>query len=294
MLHNLFVTPLILSIANKSISFLSIEDFDFFISGRISVPSKKIIEMVRHSTEQLGKESLAIKKIEKRLITVLSHALEKPSSISRSLREIDTSVFSQDHDWREIIIALNNVGKEFDSFRNIVIVKYIQYLSSRQDIIKHLYSEKKAAAGNDQNSATEQEGSARLSETLIFEDDLVDQNSAPLSIRELERMPKGEPITIVLDPNEEITVMLSKYKCSIEADRRFFFIDPSRCKNTLSLRRTTIGREATNNIVVDSTFRDVSRLHLTIEVLGKNSLRLIDFSSHGTYIPSRFLEKYGD
>lgn len=291
MLHNLFASPLVLSIDNKAVRFSSAEDFDFFISGRTSVPSQKITEMVGYSAKQLAKESLAIKKVEKHLVALLSRAIEKPSSIGRLLREIDTAVFSQDHDWREIIIALNNAGKEFNDFRNIALVKYIQYLSSRQDIIKHLYAEKKTATDNDQGNAAQVEA-AQLGETLIFEDDLVDRDKGPSSIRELERMPKGEPITVVVVPNEKITVILSKYKCSIEADKRFFFIDPSKRKNTLSLRRTTIGRDATSDIVLDSKLKDVSRLHLTIEILGKNSLQLTDFSAHGTYIPVRFLEKY--
>ncbi len=136
MLNKLFAKPLELTVGEQTISFLSIADFEFSLAGRTSVPSSKITAMVKCSTKQLQTEAHTIKDIEKRFVQILSRSIEDTSSISRSLKELDTSIFSQDHKWRNIIGALNEGGDEFNPFRRVALVKYMQYLSSRQDIIK--------------------------------------------------------------------------------------------------------------------------------------------------------------
>jgi len=142
MLSKLFPKPLELTVGDQVLKFCSIADFEYCMTGRTSVPSKKITQMVKFSVQQLKKEARTIKDIEKMFVAILSHSIEDQNSISRALRELDTTVFSQDHGWRNMVIALNEGGDEFNPFRRIALVKYMQYLSSRQEIIKYLYSEK--------------------------------------------------------------------------------------------------------------------------------------------------------
>jgi len=215
-----------------------------------------------------------------------------PSSISRSLKELDTSIFSQDHGWRNIIAALNDGGNEFNPFRRIALVKYMQYLSSRQDIIKYLYSEKKKLEGGKQNGKSETIEGESFKDTLIFENTIFEPNIDNSKDGEFERMPKGEAVIATLKPKERIIIMLSKHKCEIEANGQIFFIDQAGRKHVLDLGRNTIGRDASGTVVIEPGLRDVSRMHLVIENLGDNSLQLTDLSSHGTYIPSALLEDH--
>ncbi len=143
MLTKFFVKPLEIKVGEQTLKFCSVADFEFCMAGRSAVPSKKITEMVRFSTDQLKKEARAIKDIEKRFVSILSKSIEDPSSINRALRELDPVIFSQDHSWRNIIAALNEGDEDFNPIRRVALVKYMQYLSSRQEIIKYLYSEKK-------------------------------------------------------------------------------------------------------------------------------------------------------
>ena len=294
MLNKLFAKPLELTIGGQTISFLSISDFEFCISGRISVPSKKITDMVKFSAKQLKAEAHTIKDIEKRFVAILSRSIEDPSSINRSLREFDTSIFSQDHGWRNIISALNESGDEFNPFRRIALVKYMQYLSSRQEIIKYLYSEKKKQSGEKQSGSSEQAADdEQYKDTLIFGNTLFEEPiDTLLKGGDFERMPKGESVVTTLKPKERIIIMLSKHKCEIEANGQVFFIDQAGRKHVLDLGRNVIGRDAAGTVIIDSGLRDVSRLHLVIENLGNNSLQLTDLSSHGTYIPSSILEQH--
>jgi len=290
MLDKLFAKPMELKVGEQTISFLSIADFEFCMSGRTSVPTSKITDLVKCSTKQLQKEAHTIKDIEKRFVAILSRSIEKPASISRSLKELDTSIFSQDHGWRNIIGALNDGGKEFNPFRRVALVKYMQYLSSRQDIIKYLYSEKKKPTADKQDSNGDTKEGDQFKDTLIFENTLFEPSSNGPKNGEFERMPKGETITTSLKSGERIIVMLSKHKCEIEANGQLFFIDQAGRKHVLDKGQNTIGRDTSGTVIIDSGLRDVSRMHLVIENQGNNSLQLTDLSAHGTYIPSVLLE----
>lgn len=287
MLNNLFAKPLKFTIKDQTLRFFSIADFKFCISGRTSVPSSKIAYLLGCTAEELQKEACTIRDIEKLFVAILSRAIEDPSSINRSFQELDTSIFSQDHAWRDIIDALNAGDDEFDSFRKIALVKYMQYLSSRQDIVKYLYSKKGKTTEEKQESSKE-----RLKDTLIFENILFSSNSDHLTNNKFERMPKGEPITVTLEPNNRIIVVLSKHKCEIETNGKIFFIDQIGRKHVLDMGCNRVGRNVSNTIIIDSCLRDVSRKHLIIENLGDNTLQLTDLSAHGTYISSELSGNY--
>ena len=169
----------------------------------------------------------------------------------------------------------------------------MQYLSSRQDIIKFLYAEKKKPSAERQDSKDDTMQKEQFKDTLLFDNTIFQQHSdGKKDGVEFERMPKGESIVAVLKPKERVIVMLSKHKCEIEANGQIFFIDQAGRKHALDKGRNVIGRDAAGTVAIDPSLRDVSRMHLVIENDGNNSLQLTDFSSHGTYIPAALLEGY--
>jgi hypothetical protein len=109
MLDNLFSKPVELHVGEQILKFCSLADFEFSLSGRTSVPSNKITSMVRFSIDELKKEALTIKGIEKRFVAILSKSIEEPTSINRALREMDPQIFSQDYGWRLIIGSLESL-----------------------------------------------------------------------------------------------------------------------------------------------------------------------------------------
>ena len=194
MLNKLFAKPVELEVAGQPLKFSSIADFEFSMAGRIAVPSRKITEMVKFSPEQLKKEARTIKDIEKRFVGILSKSIEEPTSIERAMRELDPLIFSQDHSWREIIAALNNCSDDVNPFRRVALVKYMQYLSSRQEIIKYLYSEKKKFTG-DQGREPEAPENSKFKDTLILENTLFEPSaqSAGVDARNPVRFFKPAP-----------------------------------------------------------------------------------------------------
>lgn len=291
MLNKFFTKPLELQIGDQTLKFSSVSDFEFALAGRTAVPSKKITEMVKFSPEQLKKEAKTIKEIEKRFVGILSRSIEEPSSINRALRELDPLIFSQDHMWRDIIGALNQGDDDFNPFRRVALVKYMQYLSSRQEIIKYLYSEKKKYL--EEAGQGEPVESTKLKDTLILENTLFEPASgSDRKSGAFERMPKGEAVTVTLEDGAEMEVLLSRHACKIVAGDRIRFVDQAGRSYELKKGRNIIGRDAVSTVMIDPSLRDVSRLHLVIENFDNRSLQLTDMSSHGTYVPARFLEHH--
>lgn len=292
MLNKFFSKPIELTIGEQLLRFCSIPDFEFCLNGRTSVPSKKITEMVKFTTKKLKTEAVTIKDIEKRFVAILSRSIETPNSINQALRELDPTIFSQDHGWRGIIAALNEGGDELNPFRRVALVKYMQYLAARQEIIKYLYSEKQVlsnGAGKSPEDSDEQVD--KLSGTLILESTLFEPVKDSKSDA-FERMPKGEVVLIRLSEGKDIEIRLSKHKCRLSNQRGIEFIDQAGKHHPLALGKNLVGRDTSNTVKIDSSLRDVSRLHLLIENTGDNKLQLTDMSSHGTFMPPSLLEQH--
>ncbi|MBM2829361.1 MAG: hypothetical protein HW411_151 [Gammaproteobacteria bacterium] len=293
MLNKFFAKPMELTIGEQLFKFSSIPDFEFCLTGRTSVPSKKFTDMVKFSIKQLKTEAHTIKDIEKRFVAILSRSIEDPNSISRAMREIDPMVFSSDHNWREIISALNECGDDYNPFRRIALVKYMQYLSSRQEIIKYLYSEKQKYTKENGKADEDRDVPAdKLKDTLILESTLFEPLPGHAKENEFERMPKGEVVSITLKPGKEADIMLSKHRCKLSTKNGLEFIDQAGKHYALKKGRNVIGRDSASTVPIDSALRDVSRLHLIIENLGDNSLQLTDLSSHGTFVHGALLEQH--
>jgi len=300
MLNKLFSKPLELQVGEHSLKFNSVGDFEFAVAGRISVPSKKITDMVKFSPEQLQKEARTIKEIEKKFVDILSKSIEDTNSINRAIRELDPLIFSQDHSWRDIISALNVGDEDFNPFRRVALVKYMQYLSSRQEIIKYLYSEKKKMLNEpivDPGRENDDGAKEEFREVLVLENTIFEPISSNVksngdNVGEFERIPKGEAVTVTLSPGTEMPVMLSKHKCSLNANDGIQFVDQNGKSYTLKRGRSIIGRDTVSTIILDPSLRDISRLHLVVENVDDSSIQITDLSSHGSFIQRKFLQNH--
>jgi len=290
MLNKFFIKPIELKVGEQTYKFCSVADFEFGLSGRTAVPSKKITDMVKFSTDQLKKEAKTIKDIEKRFVSILSRSIEDTSSINRALRELDPVIFSQDHGWRDIISALNGGDEDLNPFRRIALVKYMQYLSARQEIIKYLYSEKKKML----NEANGEPEPGQFKDTVILENTIFEPgNSNVASSDKFERLPKGEAITISLTPAEDVDVLLSRHACKVLIkDKKMLFLDNEKRSYELKKGRNVIGRDSVSTIMIDPALRDVSRIHIVIERFDDKTIQITDLSSHGTYLQKKYLENH--
>lgn len=270
------------------VRFSSLRDFEFAVAGRIGLPASKISALVELSDEELLREAESIRKLEQRFSEILSAAMETDTPVGPVLEALDLSFVSQDHDWRLIIGALNLTSGKFEDYKRTALIKYMQYLTARQEVIRTLYSHRQrnraegsTQVGSDDNTAMRETMIFDLSD--VFPDQAVDSN--------LARLPKGATIEIDLQQSEELPLVLVKHACRIVNDGALHFIDHTGARTELKQGQNTIGRDDICDIILRPNHRDISRKHLVVELLSDTAMRLTDISSLGTFAPPERLER---
>ena len=205
-------TSVELVVNQQPLQFNSIEEFEFALNGRTSVPARKVSEIVHLSVEQLNDESITIKNVESYFVEMAADAMRKPESINVALKETEPLVFSQDHGWRDIIASLNQSQKPLTEYKQLALNKYLQYLAARQELIQYLYSEKTKLSAN------------AITDSLTIESDIYQDNSEYNSSmldmvrayhgrkinKNMQRLTKGEKVLVQVPKSGYIDIVLSK------------------------------------------------------------------------------------
>ena len=291
MFTKIFSKPLRLAIDNRTVTFDSVDDFDFALSGRTEVPWQRITDSLRLSDEELTREAEGIKKVESRFVDAISSALEDQTSIGRHFREMDIKLFSQDHQWRSIIAELTKQDPEYDEYKKVALVKYMQYLSSRQEVVQSIFADRmqRRGPGSDAEGERVDSPDARLRETVIFDFTRVEPPASKEN--KFARLPKGEAISIPLSPGQEVGLLLSKQRFRIVCGKQCYLVDDNGADYLLKEGRNCVGRDEKNDVVVNASYRDVSRRHLVIEIQDRSVAHLTDLSSHGTFVPPQYVDQ---
>ena len=163
MLLRFLTRPLRLEVGKRKLTFESIGDFEFSLASRTEVPTSKVAALVKLTARDLRREATKIREVEKRFVKILSRSLEEPGSVSRLLHELGHKVFSLDHEWRLIVAALNQQTAKYSEYKKMALIKYLQYLGSRQDVLKSIYAEKLDRGAVDDAEASEQDFKERAS-----------------------------------------------------------------------------------------------------------------------------------
>jgi hypothetical protein len=283
-------TAVQLNIDGQILTFNTLSDFEFCLDARTEVPARKVAELLNQPLETLRNEAKSIRRVEQRFMQVLTEALDDAATLTRSMKSLDRQLFSQDYRWRSIVVALDYAAVDRNDFRRAVMVRYVQYLRSRQQALRHAYQEykrrKKLSSAALPEPAIEVEPEAEpkvappFKETAIFE---VGELRSSEGARNPETLPRGQPVAIRM-PDKPIEVLLSDHRFELLRGEPYLFRDALGSEYSLRRGKNTIGRDTHNDIVVNPGFRDVSRRHLIVETLGDDRVQITDLSSHGTSI----------
>jgi hypothetical protein len=263
--------------------FLSPEDFAFALAGRTGVPGARITSLAGMTSEALRREAEAIRLVEQNFNETLDGVLRAVTRIGPFLREIDLTLVSQDHSWRGIISALKALDDAYEAYKKVALVKYVQYLAARRLAVTAIYSERE---NGKQQNGLESDVGQNLRATSIFG---VTEGAAAESDG-FVRMPKGETVDVDIEAEGRVSVLLAAHKCRIESTGRPRFVDDNEVATPLRRGKNIVGRDMGCDVLVNSTYRDVSRRHLIIELDDVSRVRLTDISSHGTSLSPRLLD----
>jgi hypothetical protein len=280
----MFRRKLKIIIGGQALTFRSVPDFEFALMSRTELPASKISAMMQLDANSLRQEARNIRSFEKRFVDVITSSLEGDRSVSEQLEEIEAQSFSNDYAWREIMVPLNGQPPAFDAYKRVALVKYLQYLSSRQAVLKDIYREKRRQRSENRTGADSTRDD--LGETSLF-----DAPVGPVGKRdeEFQPLPRGETVELVVDDDDDLEIRLSHHSFRLVAGEPFVLTESDGSAHILGPGKNVLGRHQSNDVVLGPTYRDVSRKHLVLEPMDANRLRLTDISAHGTFVPAHFL-----
>lgn len=277
--------PLNLAVDGHALSFASLEDFDFSLSGRAQVSAGAVTQLMQLGPADLRREATSIRDLERRFVDLLAEAAKEPGAIGQGLRQTDPEQFAEDNRWRQIMRALAEVESEFEDYRRIAMVKYVQYLGARRDIVKGIYAQR--FAGHEPLVAQDGPGNSALKETVVVDGQPGEETDA-VPVR-FERLPRGETIGVSAGEDGTIAVVLARHKFLIVTGEHPRMTDDNGVNYPLKVGVNVIGRHPGNDVVVGGWYRDVSRKHLLVDASRPGVLKLTDLSTHGTFVAGALL-----
>ena len=282
-MSNPFSKPIRLPIDGMVLTFSSLQDFEFCLDARTEVPARKVADLLLQPVTALRREGQSIRQVEERFMSVLRDNLDNPRGLSDAMSELDRKLFSQDYRWRSMAQALDHAPAERDDFRRAVLVRYVQYLRSRQSALREAYEEfrRREPAAQNAEPAIDPNQPASLRETVIFDvAELTPSEGGPA----LEPLPRGQPVKLRIVHNS-VELHLSGHRFSLNTTTQpYALLDELGREYRFKPGRNTIGRDVHNEVVVDAAFRDVSRRHIMVEPVAPDFVQFTDHSSHGTYV----------
>lgn len=262
---------LTLVVKGQELRFGSLAEFGYACAGRTSLPPERLARIHSMSLDQLRDEHQDISLLLAKLAEIVADSARDPALLQGRLRDVPINSISSDNDWRAIFSALREqqAGPEYIQ---VALGHYLQYLANRQQVFRL-----EAQQGGGSSAAAINRLSLRLGDSSTRKD--------------YQRLPKGRAVVLGLTPGEPVELILSRHKCRMSVDDHVMFTHFNDQQEECENKRIAIGREKINDIIIDPSWRDVSRLHLVVENLGNGNIKMTDLSSHGTFLPVEFMGK---
>lgn len=290
MLDKLFKKPLELKIGDQTLQFSSVTDVAFCLEGRTSISSAKLTELFALSAEELETQAEKLAGLNKTMFKILNTVVDEPENIDRSMRELDTQMFSQDQNWRDIIQSLNKEQGDIDAIRVTVIMKYMKYLTAVEDTIGYIRAGIKQSEGAVENGNGDANKRNEFEETWSLGHLSEEVKSANQAETEFKRLPKDTAVSVTLPPGEKMAVRLASYPGQLVATNdKVQYVDDSGT-TVLNKGANMVGRSVKSTVKIDAAQKHVSRTHFSILISDGNALQLTDHSSEGTFISSAYIK----
>lgn len=277
--------PLKLELDGRALSFATLDDFAFSLSGRTQIAAHSVGRLMQLAPSELRREATDIRDAERRFVDLLADALKDPGAVSALLHDIEGGLITEDNQWRAIIAAMSDEGPGFEEYKHLALVKYMQYLTARRDVVKSIYAQR--FGGQEPLAAQEPAADGGAKSTLsIDEESEPDTESSKLRF---QRLPRGETVQVHTPQSGELSILLSRHRFQLYAADTPRLADDNGVNYLLKSGVNVIGRHPENDVVVGGWYRDVSRKHLMVDISDDANLSLTDLSTHGTFLPGTLL-----
>ena len=100
----------------------------------------------------------------------------------------------------------------------------------------------------------------------------------------LMRLPRGESVNLRPNDTGVVEIGLSRHSFQLQTMPKPVLLDNEDGEHALQFGRNVLGRHPDSDVILDATYRDVSRTHAIIEVRTDGTACITDLSSHGTFV----------
>lgn len=284
--------PIVFELPAGELRFSDLDEFRRALDERTVFPEHHSAGLADACPVELKRIATNLRQVEKRLADILAEALDEPGTMTPLLRQLDLKLFSKDHDWRDLMAVLARQSEALDDLKKLALVRYMHYLSSRQEVLRNLYLRKRyqrepaetAATGSNPGGLSCARNEAfQPHETAIF--DQAARTAPNPAGPPLRALPRGETVCIQLRAQGETTIGLSRqHLFKLLAGNPMRLVDPRGVSYELLDGRNVVGRHAGNEVVLDPAYHAASRRHVVIEPLGPATALFTDLSAHGTLV----------
>lgn len=281
--------PIRLRLGGGELHCHSAVELEFALDGRTAVPAEKFAEILQLDGPALEREAAAIARVEKQFKTLVEHCVAEPHSIGARLHELGAKTFSKDHDWRGIAKAVAALGPQHDDCKQILLVKYRQYLAARRELLTMVHAAvtgREAAVDTDWERGREAEAPAPQLATLALQAaELTAEDEHDRLVNAYARLPHGQPVLLRVADGEDTEILLARHRFRLRRSGGIHLLDEADRDYLIDENERRAGRRQDNDIVVDNAYRCVSRTHFLARRVDDDLLRITDTSSYGTFVP---------
>jgi len=277
------VRELSLTIEGQPFHFQSPLELELALAPRTEVPASLLRQVARMTDDDLRADLNLTRSVHKKMTHMLLRTRETGVTLGQVWREIDLSKIYEEHQWQPFLYALSDPQSVSDAYRQVALVKYLQYLRNRRETLQDLQRERGRAEANGPIDAP-----TRMVKMPVQTGDELTYTSMQRS-NEYSRLPPRHSVELTLTIGEPVTLFLAHRRMRLVINEDGAVLTDDRGLTVpLHEGRLVIGRSNDCDVVLRDAPADVSRKHLMIEA-GHQEVRLTDLSSHGTYVPKRAL-----
>jgi len=263
-----FKKPFTIQLSNDEISIKNSHDIDITLSGRINPSPGKVIKLLKSSPSSLDSLEKANKKMEFTIHEMLVLGEKDTVTLLSKLQSLDIKKIIKDNQWKSIISSFIKNREIPSQAIRLALLKYTEYLKNIDLLIDFVRSSASVKADNKKIK----------NKTRSFHKNAHHKGYIQL--------PKNHPVSIIFPENENINILLGNHSFVLIINRKWNFFSPDGNKHSINIGRNTIGRSKKNDICLGKNLNDISRVHLIIERVNKNTANVMDTSSLGTCLPS--------
>lgn len=257
-------------------TFVSPDEFGYFLKARLIVPDERMQEFAKLDERGLQREARKMLQAQQNVMDLMVSAKETGESLTNLWRRLDISKVPDDHDWPSILFAIGNDARVFEAYQREALSQYLVFLENRRDALDSFRPHQERRKGGEHLRTAAPPGDQASS--------LLPSPSEVL--QGYTRLPHCHTVELNLEDKPDITVFLgtNRYHLSKRGEAVTLMEDKAGDAYPLKPGRNTIGRSSQCDVHLGNHASDVSRQHLIVDVSGNRGVNLTDISSRGTYV----------